>query len=108
MENTEEQEQISKDLAKFRKIESIGRFLDKFCIWCEVGAMALCLCSGSWIPALIWFNCILWNIRVVKDNKRLQEANAIIAMLSHVLYSIKKDEKNSSNEVIDVESKEVD
>lgn len=103
------QEEKTKICKRLHLVEKIQDILDRMCLGMAIFCMVMNLLSGNWICALIWFNCILWNWRAIRDTnhaKDLELKNAIMGYLIYEKYA-KAQEPAANKEVIDVESKEV-
>ena len=106
---TQTEEQDVKIVRKLHKLERLQDFLDRLCLGCAIGCMIMNLLSKNWICALIWFNCILWNWRAIRDTSRIKDQQLHLGILSYLVYEkyAGKQEQPEAKETIDVESKEV-
>lgn len=90
-------------------MEKVADVLDRVCLGMAIGCMVINLLSANWICALIWFNCILWNWRAIRDTDRIKDQQLHLGILSYLVYEkyASKQEQPEAKEIIDVESKEV-
>lgn len=110
MENTETtQEKEITNTRKLHALEKVSDVLDRVCLGMAIGCMVINLLSTNWICALIWFNCILWNWRAIRDTGRIKDQQIHLGILSYLVYEkyAGKQEQSEAKETIEVESKEV-
>jgi len=114
MENTETtQEKEITITRKLHALEKVSDILDRACLGMAIGCMAMNLLSANllsanWICALIWFNCIIWNLRAIRDTRRIKDQQLQLGILSYLVYEkyAGKQEQPEAKETIDVEPKE--